>query len=263
MSTTIVTDGFPVASAGDQKATLIAGSDGTNAQTVKVNSDGELVVNVEAGSTVTANQGTKTATATNGWLVTPTTSAGNEWATSPGTNAAQATGVQQIVPMLSTEGGTNVNIRSIANIGDAASGTQAAAVGLVLKSGTTFDRARGNEGGTLLASAARTTTTSSADQTNYNGQAVAVSFDITAVPGGDTVTISIEAKDPVSGTYTAVLTGAAQSGTGFFRLRVGTDITAAANLAAADVLGRTWRATVTHSGAGSFTYSLGVDTMTA
>ena len=128
---------------------------------------------------------------------------------------------------------------------------------------TTRDAIRNNIAGTLLASAARTATTSSADQTNYNGQAVAVTFNITAVPGVETLTLKIEAKDPVSGAYTTLLTGAAQSGTGTTRLRVGTNITASANVAAADVLGRTWRVTVTHSAAGSFTYSVGYDVMTA
>lgn len=132
-----------------------------------------------------------------------------------------------------------------------------------LFNGATWDRNRNNIAGTLLASAARTATTSSADQTNYNGQAVAVTVNVTVVPGVETLTVTIEAKDPVSGAYTTILSSDALVATGTVRMRVGTNITAVSNLAAADVLGRTWRVTVTPSASGSFTYSVGYDVMTA
>src|SRR5262249_18335382 len=46
--------------------------------------------------------------------------------------------------------------------------------------GSTWDRQRGNVETTLLASASRTATVSSADQTNYNGRGVQVDIDITS-----------------------------------------------------------------------------------
>ena len=272
----------------------------------------ETVTN--SGDTVTADQGTKTATATNAWLMqggtaadlplvnAPVTVGGrgssttpsavtaadvvNDWRTLEGAvvigagggpsgggsgpivhgsaNAGStANGQMNVLPAVKRlSDGSVSQVRDMQG-GSGVTGVSIAAHGLYLSNGSTFDIEQGNIAGTLLASAARTTTTSSADQTNYNGQAVAVTINMTAVPGIETVTPAIEAKDPISGVYTAILTGTAIVATSTVRLRVGTDIAAAANLAAADVLGRTWRVTMTHSASGSFTYSVAYDLMTA
>ena len=120
-----------------------------------------------------------------------------------------------------------------------------------------FNRQRPNIEGTLLASAARTATVSSAPQTNYNGRGVRVFIDVTASAATPSVVFTVEVADPISGTYTAVLTSAAITGAGHTVLRVYPGITAAANLAASDILGRTWRVTATHGDADSITYSVG------
>lgn len=122
--------------------------------------------------------------------------------------------------------------------------------------GTTWDRWRNNTVGTLLASAARTATTSSADQTLFNGRGVAVIIDVTAVTGAPSVTFAIEVKDSVSSKYVAVLTSAAITGTGTTRLRIYPGITATANVSASDIMDRTWRVTATHANADSITYSV-------
>ena len=127
----------------------------------------------------------------------------------------------------------------------------------VLYNGAGWDKARNNIDATILASAARTATTASADQTNFNGRGLHLVFDITAVPGADTVTLTIQGKDALSGAYYTILAGAAQVGTGTIVMRVYPALTAAANLTASDVLPRTWRVNVVHSGAGSFTYRVG------
>ena len=240
-----------------------------------------------SSETAIADQGTKTATATNGWLVTPYTPLGQSMADDTadahkvivvGAAGATAVGgtssldVSNVNPVGSLPAVIGIIGRST-NTTRAMSSAEGPdnrtpevfieSVSAALNSSGNADRLRNNLAGTLLASAARTATTSSADQTNYNGQAVAVSVNVTVVPGIETLTVTIEAKDPVSGTYTAVLTSTAIVATGMVRLRVGTDITAVANLAAADVLGRTWRVTVTPSASGSFTYSVGYDVMTA
>ena len=261
-------DGQPVRSWG----TLIAGSDGTLGQIIKTDSDGDLqvdVLSIAPGTGATALGKAEDAAHTSGDVGVMLLGVRNDngdsltGATLDYTPIATApSGAVQIAGSgnAHTDG---ASIATVAGIRNAAGTEGSLAVSAGLYNGATVDRPRGNVAGTLLASAARTATTSSADQTNYNGQAVAVTFNITAVPGVETLTLTIEAKDPVSGTYTTLLTGVAQSGTGTTRLRVGTNITASANVAAADVLGRTWRVTVTHSAAGSFTYSVGFDVVTA
>lgn len=82
---------------------------------------------------------------------------------------------------------------------------------------------------------------------------------LTAVPGVDTVTVVIEGKDRISGSYYAILTGAAQVATGVFVLTVYPGIAVTANVSASDVLPDTYRARVVHSAGTSFTYSLSID----
>lgn len=116
---------------------------------------------------------------------------------------------------------------------------------------------RPNLDGTLLASAARVATTSTSDQTNFNHRGVRVFWNITVVPTIETITPTIEVKDPVSGVYTAILTGAARATSGHVLLEVYPGVGTTANLIASDILSRTWRVTFTHSASGSWTYSAG------
>ncbi len=128
--------------------------------------------------------------------------------------------------------------------------------------GANWDRVRGNTGQTVLASAERAATNSSVDQVNYNARGLHVVFDITAVPGVQTVSLRIEGKDPVSGKYYTMLTGAAEIGVATRVYRIFPGLTAVVNATVNDILPRTWRATVTHSGAGNFTYSVGASLVT-
>lgn len=109
---------------------------------------------------------------------------------------------------------------------------------------------------TLLNSAARTTTTTSADMVVNGGSGVFV-FDITAVPGVQTVTLTIQGKDETSGKYYTLIAGTALSATSTNVYKVGQGLPVTANVSANDVIPRTIRAVVTHSGAGSFTYTVG------
>jgi hypothetical protein len=116
-----------------------------------------------------------------------------------------------------------------------------------------------NKNITVLASAARTTTTNSADQKNTDYRGVHVVVDITAVPGVETVTPKIQGKDALSGKYYDILVGAAQVATGTVILKVAPGLLAAANTVANDALPIDWRIVMTHSAAGSFTYSVGAN----
>lgn len=114
-----------------------------------------------------------------------------------------------------------------------------------------------NRTGTLLASAARTAATVSEDMSNDSAKCAIVVLDITAAPGVDTVTLTIQGKDSVSGKYYTLLAGAAQSATGTVAMTVCPGAAATANVSAPTFIPKTWRVSVAHSGSGSFTYSVG------
>lgn len=126
--------------------------------------------------------------------------------------------------------------------------------------GTTWDRWRNNEEVTLLASAVRSSTTVSSDQTNYNAKGVIIFMHVSVVPGTDTVQIIIEGKDPVSGNYDAVFFGQLTSGVSQVLELVypgATDSDGAVGQTNDIPLPRTWRVDITHIGSGNFTYSVG------
>jgi len=129
--------------------------------------------------------------------------------------------------------------------------------GTWLFNGTGWDKQRNNlDNITVLASAARTTTQTQADQTNYNHRGIMAVLDMTTV-GTGSVTLEIDAKDPVSGKYIALLTGAAvvSNSTNIYTVYPGNTVTA--NVSASTVLPRTWRIKVTANNANSATYSVG------
>lgn len=123
--------------------------------------------------------------------------------------------------------------------------------------GNNWDRYRGTTDRTLLASAVRNASNNSADFINFNHKGGFFFFDVTAVPGAVTVTLNVQGKDPTSGTYFTILSSAAIVAVSFTVLRVFPALTAVATLTANDILPRIYRVTVTHSGAGDFTYSVG------
>jgi hypothetical protein len=120
--------------------------------------------------------------------------------------------------------------------------------------GAFYDRARNNHETTVLASAARTAAINSADQTNFNARTLYLTWDITAA-GTGTLTLTIKYKDSLSGKYVTLLASAAQTGVGTVTLKVGPDLTAAANTVAKEALPRVWRAEVTGADGSSWTYS--------
>ncbi len=112
----------------------------------------------------------------------------------------------------------------------------------------------------LLNSAARTATTTTAEQINTLFKGLLIFFDVSSVPGTDTVTLSLQSKDPASGLWRTVFASAAISGVtrpaGFMVYPGATagSLTGAASAA----LPRSWRIQITHSAATSFTYSVAV-----
>lgn len=122
--------------------------------------------------------------------------------------------------------------------------------------GSTWDRPYNNTEVTLLASAARTTTQTSADIVCYNAKKLIVTLDMTVV-GTGSVTVSIDGKDSTSGKYYNILTGAAITTNSTNRYRIGETLAAVANSVAQDYLPRVIRIVVTANNANSATYSVG------
>ena len=125
-----------------------------------------------------------------------------------------------------------------------------------LFNGTSWDRKRGNLDVVLLSSAARTTTQTSADQLNYNARGIDIVVDVTSV-GTGSITMTLNYKDPASGKYITLLSGAAitTNSTNVYRLYPG--LTASANATANDILPRTFQIVITANNANPVTYSVG------
>lgn len=122
----------------------------------------------------------------------------------------------------------------------------------------------GNTETTLLASASRTSSCATADQTNYNARGVTVWFDVTVAPasGSDNMTLEIENKDPASGSYLDMLVSASVTAIGNYQYTVYPG--GPSSMAVADVtetvalpLPRTWRVNVVHDSGCTCNYSLG------
>lgn len=123
--------------------------------------------------------------------------------------------------------------------------------------GTTWDRQRGNvDTGALITGTAATSTQTGADQTNYNGKGLVVTYDCTAVTGSGSFTVSIQGKDTASGKYYTILAGTARSTTGTDILTVYPGLTAAANVTANNVLPRTWRVVATYNSGTNQTFTV-------
>lgn len=117
----------------------------------------------------------------------------------------------------------------------------------------------------LLESAARTATTNSKDVFAFKTDAgVIVYLNVSANPGGaETLTVAIQGQDPATGNWITLTaypaTAAAANAAYTYELHPGAaETTALANHeASAGVLPRTFRVKVTHSAAGSWTYTVG------
>lgn len=129
--------------------------------------------------------------------------------------------------------------------------------------GTTGERTRGvTPPATLLANAARTTTTISPDITNFNGRGAYVYLVVTAQPGG-AETLSLEIEDKGGGGYGASLVqfgAVATATTGSFVALLYPGAVETVGMSRLFVQAvpfpRVGRVIVTHSGSGSWTYSL-------
>lgn len=150
-------------------------------------------------------------------------------------------------------------------VGFGTEGVEAARIGSshpYLYNGVNLDSYTNNVELTLLASAARTATTPTPDQTNYNWRGLVLFIDVTARAGATTLTPSLQIKDPIGGDYITVWTAAAAINTAdgsFAYLFYPSPLADAAELytEAVDLtIPRTWRVNVVHSDGSSITYSV-------
>lgn len=130
---------------------------------------------------------------------------------------------------------------------------------LPLYNGTTYDAMRNNVEGTLLASAARTSTTASPQQTNHNAKGVMVTLNVTAASGAGGLTLYVRAINPVTGVSSGGLNNAptAVTANGIYRYIVypgasGGSVTQATSLP----LPRVWDININHGDSSSYTYSV-------
>ena len=152
-------------------------------------------------------------------------------------------------------GGSGSGLASASTMPDGDTGAAALRAGLGLFNDATWDRWRNNTEGTLLASAARTASIQSADQTNYNGRGLFIHIKVTAVTATPSITVAIEGKN-AAGVYFNLLTSAAITGVGDYLLIVAPWAAETANVSTAKMVPRTWRVNVTAADADEITYGV-------
>jgi hypothetical protein len=168
-----------------------------------------------------------------------------------------STNIPTMVPLSYNSGGGSYDRnRSIGGLGDGLSfGIPAGAV--YLHNGASWDRQRANEDpGALITAVAVTTSQNSGDQTNYNWRGVKVALNMTSV-GTGSVTLTIQGKDTVSGSYYTLLSGAAVVTNVLNVYEVYPGVTATANVSASTTVPRTFRVLVTANNANPTTYTVG------
>lgn len=154
-----------------------------------------------------------------------------------------------------------------ATLADGAAVPSATLIGVTPQfyNGATLDFQRANLEGTALASAARTATTNSADITNHNSLGVLVFLNVTVASGTGGLQVRVTGKDPVSGNYSflngtpTAVTAVSNNVPPTYLFYPGVNTTAVGSVAQAtsSILPRTFRITVSHGDATSYTYSVG------
>lgn len=130
--------------------------------------------------------------------------------------------------------------------------------------GSTWDRERNNTGLVIAASASRNATFTGGTNTNYNADGLCIFFNVTVLAAGQTLTLSLQLQDAISGGFFTVTAFAAVVATGLYHYQVGPSVAVIGTLSgfAQCYLSRNWRIVVTLGGsAGNSTYSVGCNEM--
>lgn len=111
-----------------------------------------------------------------------------------------------------------------------------------------------------LTSASRTTTQTSPDYANRGCNFLDLILDVTANAGGlGSVTVTINGKDPASGKYYLLLSGAAVTTVSTNVYHIGPSLTAAANVTANAAIPEIFQVVVTANNANPMTWSCGLN----
>jgi hypothetical protein len=111
--------------------------------------------------------------------------------------------------------------------------------------------------GVVLASAARTATTTSETQNNDSYNGIQVSVNVSAGTSGFSVVPKIQGYDVGSGAWYDILTGAAITSASRVNLTIFPGAPVTSNVSANGVIPKSWRVVVTPADTKSVTYSVG------
>lgn len=102
-----------------------------------------------------------------------------------------------------------------------------------------------------------TTTQTTQDFRNEWGKSAEIYVNVSNA-GTGSVTITVQGKDPTSGTYYTVLSGAAITTNSFTKYQIFPGAPVTANVSANDIMPFTWRIIMTANNSNAITYSVGV-----
>lgn len=124
---------------------------------------------------------------------------------------------------------------------------------------TALAQAQNFEYGSVLTGTAASASANGADQNNPTFRGLKVVVNVSAISGtSPTLVVTLQGKDPASGSYYTLLASASLTSTGATVLTVYPGVTASANVAVSDVVPRTWRAISTVGGTGpSVSFTVG------
>lgn len=114
----------------------------------------------------------------------------------------------------------------------------------------------GKDTSTPLSSAARTTTTSGSVTTSAYAKGVSLFLNVSAVSGSASITLSVEAQNPVTGGFVTLATANAVATVSHSLFQIYPGIAETAGVTFNKILPTQWRVTVTHATADSITYSV-------
>ena len=114
---------------------------------------------------------------------------------------------------------------------------------------------------TVLASAARTALEAVVinQVSSDNPESLLFTIDVTLDAASASITPSIEGFDPLSETWTTILTGAAIAAVGDVQLRIGVGLPVTANLSANYVIPQRFRFSMAVADTDAITYSVGLE----
>lgn len=162
--------------------------------------------------------------------------------------------------ILAWDTASSTYVRAVNATSDSQGSTNVLSVSNRLWNGSSLDRERANTEGTLLASAARTSTTVSSNQTNYNARGAIIYVNVTNASGTGGLTFFIYAVDPVSGASRVIAQQTtAKTANGCYTMEYypGASSGGLFDSTTQGVLPRTWYVQITHGDASSYTYSVG------